>query len=505
MRSIGNLGVSPGRAGGLKLELAALAVGAVLLAQGLMADEAGPAARAVRLSNVEGTVHVSQGGQVLAETAVANAPLFEGTQVVTGDDGRAEIQFEEGSVARISPNSSLTLKVLRGQGGTGEAVMVLDVGLGYFELEGNPESGTVRVQFGSSVVTSSGAAVIRVDLDSLPGQLAVFAGNAHLERGTAVTLDVHGGESLTLSGTDAGQYNLAESIEPDSWDTWNSDRDQAMEGAATARTATTNGFADNGNPAWNDLDANGSWYNVPGQGNVWSPYEASDAGWDPYGDGNWMYQPAYGYLWVSGNPWGYLPYHCGMWNWYDSFGWGWAPGFGGCRPWWGGGFYGGPFIGSRFGGYRPPMRPRHSWSCRHPSRQRRSPRRRADGPRATGPRWWRLQGTLCNRRDLSVQDRNTRARVLLQAAMGTIKEPTRRTGRRRGIAVRGRARRLPRGTRALRIRHRRATLQALQPVTHRVAEAAAIRQAAVAVAARTTNSVLWSQSKGCFAWRGSPF
>jgi len=100
-----------------------------------MADEAGPAARAVRLSNVEGTVHVSQGGQVLAETAVANAPLFEGTQVVTGDDGRAEIQFEEGSVARISPNSSLTLKVLRGQGGTGEAVMVLDVGLGYFELE----------------------------------------------------------------------------------------------------------------------------------------------------------------------------------------------------------------------------------------------------------------------------------------------------------------------------------------------------------------------------------
>jgi len=35
MRSIGNLGVSPGRAGGLKLELAALAVGAVLLARDL--------------------------------------------------------------------------------------------------------------------------------------------------------------------------------------------------------------------------------------------------------------------------------------------------------------------------------------------------------------------------------------------------------------------------------------------------------------------------------------
>jgi hypothetical protein len=488
------------------LELAALAVGAVLLAQGLMADEAGPAARAVRLSNVEGTVHVSQGGQVLAETAVANAPLFEGTQVVTGDDGRAEIQFEEGSVARISPNSSLTLKVLRGQGGTGEAVMVLDVGLGYFELEGNPESGTVRVQFGSSVVTSSGAAVIRVDLDSLPGQLAVFAGNAHLERGTAVTLDVHGGESLTLSGTDAGQYNLAESIEPDSWDTWNSDRDQAMEGAATARTATTNGFADNGNPAWNDLDANGSWYNVPGQGNVWSPYEASDAGWDPYGDGNWMYQPAYGYLWVSGNPWGYLPYHCGMWNWYDSFGWGWAPGFGGCRPWWGGGFYGGPFIGSRFGGYRPPMRPRRPIPTvigRHSVYEmvavsRRSPSGAVGLPSRDRTTVVEIAGhTVQPERPLSPRPQYTRAGAAA-GGHGNYQGTYATHGAAPGYS----------GTRAVRIRHRRATLQALQPVTHRVAEAAevaAIRQAAVAVAARTTNSVLWSQSKGCFAWRGSPF
>jgi hypothetical protein len=340
------------------LFVAGLAVGAMLLAQGLWADDAGPAGRAVRLSNVDGTVHVSQGGQVLAETAVANAPLFEGTQVVTGDDGRAEIQFDDGSIARISPNSSLTLKVLKGQGATGEALMVLDVGLGYFELQGSPESGSVRVQFGNSVVTSTGAAVVRVDLDNPSGQLSVFSGNAHLERGKAVSLDVHGGESITLSASDASQYNLVESIEPDSWDTWNSDRDSALDGAATARTATTNGFADNANPAWNDLDANGSWYNVPGQGNVWSPYEAADASWDPYGDGDWMFTPAYGYIWASGYSWGYLPYHCGLWNWYDGFGWGWAPGMGGCRPWWGGGFYGGPFIGSRFGGYRPPSRPR---------------------------------------------------------------------------------------------------------------------------------------------------
>ena len=34
-------------------------------------------------------------------------------------------------------------------------------------------------------------------------------------------------------------------------------------------------------------------------------------------------------------PWGYMPYQCGAWNYYNSFGWGWAPGV--CQPWWGGG------------------------------------------------------------------------------------------------------------------------------------------------------------------------
>jgi len=49
--------------------------------------------------------------------------------------------------------------------------MVLDGGLGYFELEGSGESGTMRVQFGNSVVTASGATVLRINLDNPPGEL----------------------------------------------------------------------------------------------------------------------------------------------------------------------------------------------------------------------------------------------------------------------------------------------------------------------------------------------
>jgi hypothetical protein len=335
--------------------LAAVSLALVLSAPGLRADDASAPARAVRLSSAEGKVQVSQGGQVLADSAVINTPLFEGSQVVTGDDGRAEIQFEDGSVARLSPNSSLTLTVLRPDDGTEIRV---DSGLGYFELQGGAQAGRIQVRFADAVVTASGSTVLRVDMDKAPGELAVFSGNAHLERGSAFSLDLHGGESLALNASSPSQYNLAESIEPDSWDAWNSDRDQALTTEASSRTEATDSFANNANPAWSDLDANGNWYNVPGQGYVWSPYDASASGWDPWGNGYWMFTPRFGYVWVSGDSWGYMPFSCGTWNFYGGFGWGWAPGLGGCSPWWGGGIgYWIPNLGFGPIGFRPPRMP----------------------------------------------------------------------------------------------------------------------------------------------------
>src|SRR5271165_1545543 len=105
------------------------AVGAIcILASGAILADAAPAAsiednppagaqgadsRAVRLTNVEGQVRVVQDGQVIADPAYNNLPLFEGSQINTGNDGRAEVQLEDGSVARLSPNSTLTFTVLQ--------------------------------------------------------------------------------------------------------------------------------------------------------------------------------------------------------------------------------------------------------------------------------------------------------------------------------------------------------------------------------------------------------
>ncbi len=343
---------------GLGAGLLTVALGAICSAPLLLADDAASPVRALRLSSLDGRVRLVFKKQVVADQAVPNMPLFEGTEVVTGDDGRAEVQFEDGSVARLSPNSSFALTVLRGQGSTGDAEIKLEGGLGYFELMGSGQAGAIRIRFGDSVVTASSPTILRVNLDSPPGTLAIFSGNAHMERGSALVLDLHGGESVTMSSTDLGHYDLSESIEPDSWDAWNSDRDQDLSSVAAARTDVENDFEDSGNPAWNDLDANGTWYNAPDQGAIWSPNDASSSDWDPYGNGYWLTMPLFGATWVSSYGWGYLPYHCGTWNYYNSFGWGWAPGANGCTPWWRNGRYGGPNIGTGFAGYRPPQPPR---------------------------------------------------------------------------------------------------------------------------------------------------
>ncbi|MGA7242418.1 MAG: DUF6600 domain-containing protein [Terracidiphilus sp.] len=329
----------------------------------LCAQQPDPNVRAARLGFVEGDVQLTQGSQVLANPALANTPLFEGTEITTKEDGRAELQFDDGSVARISPNSSLKIAALRQDGGAAKVELQLQSGLAYFEMQGDTAAGRMTARFGDSAVTASGFTVLRISLDNPPGELAVFSGNAHLERNSTLSMDLHGGESVALNATDPNLYNLSETIEPDSWDAWNADRDQELNSQEAAKTAASGSSINSNNPAWGDLDANGNWYNVPGQGYVWSPYAAASGNWDPYGCGNWVWTPQFGYVWVSCEQWGYLPYTSGNWNYYDGFGWGWAPGFG--YPWWTTGVWGWN-IGTRPPRYLPPHRP-HGTPVRPPN------------------------------------------------------------------------------------------------------------------------------------------
>lgn len=72
------------------------------------------------------------------------------------------------------------------------------------------------------------------------------------------------------------------------------------------------------------LDPWGEWVTVPALGVVWRPHDVGP-GWQPYLVGYWSHT-AYGWTWVSQDPWDPWPYHYGTWVFTTRYGWVWVPG-----------------------------------------------------------------------------------------------------------------------------------------------------------------------------------
>src|SRR3954471_3812221 len=68
-------------------------------------------ARIVRLSFVQGDVRMERPGTGL-DTAFLNMPIVQGSRVVTGADGFAELEFESGGTIRLTPGSELRVREL---------------------------------------------------------------------------------------------------------------------------------------------------------------------------------------------------------------------------------------------------------------------------------------------------------------------------------------------------------------------------------------------------------
>jgi FecR protein len=286
--------------------------------------------RAARLSFLQGDVTVASMDNTGGNAAQINMPLAEGARITTGEDGQAEVEFEDGSVARLTPNSSVGLSVLSvDSAGNFHTQMAVLHGLVYAELRAVAKF-SYSLDAGGELISPLANLTVRINLDQPPAKIAVLDGAAHVEHASTpeadgYRTDVRAGETLTGDQSDSSRYFLAQGIEQDSWDDWNLGRDQAAAEAAASRTAARDGFVGDQGYGWSDLDANGSWYDVPGQGQVWQPTVAQDESFDPYGFGSWVSYPGAGYVWASGYGWGWTPFRCGNWAYWSGFGWGWSP------------------------------------------------------------------------------------------------------------------------------------------------------------------------------------
>jgi len=83
-------------------------------------------ARIVRLSDVQGAVQIDKNSGLGFERAFANLPIIQGTQLRTRENGRAEIEFEDGSTLRITPETTVVFDTL-GANDAGKRISVVEL------------------------------------------------------------------------------------------------------------------------------------------------------------------------------------------------------------------------------------------------------------------------------------------------------------------------------------------------------------------------------------------
>src|SRR6266498_1736643 len=73
------------------------------------------------------------------------------------------------------------------------------------------------------------------------------------------------------------------------------------------------------------LDPYGQWIQYGSYGECWRPLRVGP-GWMPFSVGTWVWSDE-GWLWMSADPFGPLPFHYGGWVLDPVYGWLWVPGF----------------------------------------------------------------------------------------------------------------------------------------------------------------------------------
>ncbi|HET6179797.1 MAG TPA: FecR family protein [Candidatus Sulfotelmatobacter sp.] len=296
-----------------RLRLVALTAAACsLLSLPALADSQ---ARIVRLSDVQGSVQIDKNTGLGFENAFVNLPITQGTQLKTLDRGRAEIEFEDGSTLRLTPNSTVQFSTLSvADSGKHLSEINLVEGMAYVNWLGKDG---FTLNFSREKISLDHAAHFRVDTSAHTANLAVFKGDVEVASPSG-TVTVAKKKTATFDASDNDKYTLANNVADAPLDEWDKEANSYHD-QYSKNNSSPYGYG------YSDLNYYGGYTNVPGYGMMWQPY-FTGVGWDPFMDGAWSWYPGAGYMFVSAYPWGWMPYRYGNWSFVPGFGWMWQPG-----------------------------------------------------------------------------------------------------------------------------------------------------------------------------------
>jgi hypothetical protein len=279
-------------------------------------ENTGPV-RLARFAFVQGNVTWRTDESTDWSTATVNLPLRQGAQIWVSEGGRAEIQFDDGSLLRLGTGAVVTLQTLYSDSDGEFTELKMTEGLASLRIRHDRGVYQVNTPLGS--VKAAGPASLRIGVGN-GLEVALKSGKATLEGGQGKS-ELQSGDFLDLAGA-SSPYTVRDIPRLDSWDRWNQDRDDLLT-RAEAQPAREHLPANIAIVA-NDLNDYGTWRDDSQDGWVWCP-RVSSSDWRPYHEGHWTWVNPFGWTWVSSEAWGWAPYHYGTWV-SRPYGWAWCPG-----------------------------------------------------------------------------------------------------------------------------------------------------------------------------------
>jgi Family of unknown function (DUF6600) len=276
--------------------------------------QADPPTRVARLSFLYGSVSLQPAGETDWVAAVPNRPLTSGDSLWVDAGARAELHV--GSTAiRLGQNTGVTLLEVSDrvvQVRLAQGSMILNAR--HVDDDDVLEADTPNLAFSA---LAPGEYRIDVNRDGTETSTAVSRGQGRVTGGGR-DYTVVAGQQASFTGLDSLTYEIAPVPEPDSFDSWATDRDRREDRSDSAN------YVSREVTGYEDLDAHGQWSVMAAYGPVWTPVGVP-VGWAPYRYGHWVWIEPWGWTWVDDQPWGFAPFHYGRWA-YVGTGWVWIPG-----------------------------------------------------------------------------------------------------------------------------------------------------------------------------------
>ena len=281
---------------------------------------------------------VLRGGLMVGEAVQLNFPVIPGDVIIT-HDRPCEIQFDSGTVVRLDVNSRLKVETVLAQTLSSEeklSSLFLEKGRMYLMYAAYNSWEIFQLVTPTAALKMKNHTVLVVSQDELAStRIAVCQGSAKVLFGpdekNLKAQTIKKGENVIIGLTPEIQRVTAFS-EFEGFLAWNEKVNQKFVDLHKGITPIPKPvqklpqavfyFAQYygnqyGEWLWDDL-----------YGYVWRPFYNDIypwGNWSPYVYGRWSLVNG-NLFWVPEEPWGWVPYHLGIWQWDKKIGWVWIPG-----------------------------------------------------------------------------------------------------------------------------------------------------------------------------------